>query len=44
MTCAPNYENCTLSVQGESYPDWWLKEVGYGDGPPPVPPGSMVEV
>ena len=30
-----------LSVQAEPYPDWWLKEVGYGDGPPPVPPSKL---
>jgi len=29
-----------LRVTGEAYPDWWLKEVDYADGPPPVPPPS----
>ena len=26
-----------LVVSGDDYPDWWLKAVGYEDGPPPVP-------
>ena len=31
-----------LSVRGEPYPDWWLKEVGYDQGgPPPVPPPAV---
>jgi hypothetical protein len=27
-----------VTVTSEPYPDWWLKEVGYEEGPPPVPP------
>jgi len=27
-----------LKVTGEDYPDWWLKDVNYSKGPPPVPP------
>lgn len=30
-----------LHVASESYPDWWLNEVDYKDGPPPVPPKLM---
>ena len=27
-----------LHVAAEPYADWWLKAVGYEQGPPPVPP------
>lgn len=37
-TISPSGE---LHVGTEGYPDWWLKEVGYTDGPPPVPPKKM---
>ena len=40
-TLTPNGD---LHLASEPYPDWWLKEVGFSDGPPPVPPKMMVMV